>query len=233
MSFLYLITIFVFLVIYVVVFIIMKRFTNKAITNLIFFLLVLPLYFVHLILIYLDVGPHDWNFINALPTGNISPFMFFIVPLFFFLPPKVRKYFGSAISLLSLGMLLAPIISCIRYFVVDYQYHFKFLLDFIPHIALSLWGVYLVQSEQTSLNVKENLIGGALIVGVVITMLIINVIFDTSFFGLSLRGKHNIYNVVLVKNSFLSALIYFTGLGVVLVGGYFYQMGLLKPRRNL
>ena len=112
MSFLYLITIFVFLIIYVVVFILMKRFTNKAITNLIFFLLVFPFYAAHLLVIYLEVGPKDWNFINSLPISNISPFMFFIVPLFFFLPPKVRKYFETSITLLSLGMLCAPIISC-------------------------------------------------------------------------------------------------------------------------
>ena len=39
-------------------------------------------------------------------------------------------------------------------------------------------------------------------------------------FTLSINGKHNIYNMVLVNNSYLSALIYYLGLGVVLLLGY-------------
>ena len=50
-------------------------------------------------------------------------------------------------------------------------------------------------------------------------MLLLNVAFDTAFFGLSLNGKHNIYNMVLVSNSYLSACIYFLGVGVVLLLG--------------
>ena len=50
-------------------------------------------------------------------------------------------------------------------------------------------------------------------------MMILNVVFDTAFFGLSLNGKHNIYNNVLVLNSYLSAFLYFFGLcGVLLMG---------------
>ena len=50
-------------------------------------------------------------------------------------------------------------------------------------------------------------------------MLVLNLIFDTSFFGLSLRGKHNIYNNVLTNNSYLSAALYFFGLICVLLMG--------------
>ena len=65
--------------------------------------------------------------------------------------------------------------------------------------------------------------GGGTILFVAIVMMVLNVIFDKSFFGLSLNGKHNIYNCVLVQNSYLSAAIYFTGLVGVLMLGYFYH----------
>ena len=57
------------------------------------------------------------------------------------------------------------------------------------------------------------------------------VIFDNAFFGLSLFGKHNIYNMVIVDNSYLSALLYFIGLiGVTLLG---YGFNMLLSRKAL
>ena len=76
------------------------------------------------------------------------------------------------------------------------------------------------------LKVKQSLISGSLIVGVAVIMMILSVIFDTAFFGLSLNGKHNIYNMQIVSNSYLSALIYFSGLVFALCLGYFFQLGL-------
>lgn len=55
-------------------------------------------------------------------------------------------------------------------------------------------------------------------------MLIVNLIFDTTYFGLSLYGKHTIYNTVLVEESWLSAVIYCVGLGSVLWLGYIYSL---------
>ena len=69
------------------------------------------------------------------------------------------------------------------------------------------------------LTLRNSLISGSIIVGSAVVMMILNVIFDTAFFGLYLNGKHNIYNNVLVSNSYLSAFLYFFGLcGVLLMG---------------
>ena len=57
-------------------------------------------------------------------------------------------------------------------------------------------------------------------------------LFLESYFGLSLKGKHNIYNMVLVKNSYLSAFLYLFGLGAVLLLGYGYNK-LLNYAGNL
>lgn len=54
-------------------------------------------------------------------------------------------------------------------------------------------------------------------------MLIVNSIFTTSFFGLTFNDNYNIYNMVLVNNAYISALIYLIGLIMVLILGYLFQ----------
>ena len=123
-------------------------------------------------------------------------------------------------SLLTVGMFLSTVVNCIHFASIGYAFHPHFLLDYVAHFSLSLFGIYLVRSEQIDLNWKHNAISSAIIFGVAAVMLILNVIFDTAFFGLSLNGKHNIYNNVLVDSSYLSALIYFMGLLLVLFLGF-------------
>jgi hypothetical protein len=84
---------------------------------------------------------------------------------------------------------------------------------------MAAFGIFLIRSKQIILNVKNCIISGSIIYGVATIMLIMNVIFDKAFFGLSLNGKHSIYNIVLVDNSYLSALIYYIGLFFVLLFG--------------
>ena len=194
--------------------------------NLIFSLTAFTCHFIHLWLIYLDVGFDDWNFQNAMPYANVSPFMFTISPLLLLLPKNSRKYYLNLISLLSIGMILSPIVSIVHNIVINYKFHATFLLDYVPHLLLSIWGVYIIQSKQIELKIKPSIISGSIIVIVAVIMLILNVIFDKSFFGLSLNGKHSIYNQKIVSNSYLSAALYFVGLIALLVAGYFFQKSL-------
>ena len=90
----------------------------------------------------------------------------------------------------------------------------------------------MLRSEQVELNVKNALISSSVIIGVASVMMSLNVIFDKAFFGLSLNGKHSIYNNVLTDNSYLSALLYFTGLCGVLLMGYGYSLLIKRLRRK-
>ena len=105
-------------------------------------------------------------------------------------------------------------------------------MDYTAHILLSLFGIYLVRSEQVDLTPVAALISGSVIFGSALLMLILNLIFDTSFFGLSLSGKHNIYNVVLTDNSYISVSLYFIGLSGVLALGYFACIFIKKAGRT-
>ena len=213
-----------------VVIIFMNKFTNIKLTNLIFVIVVFGFYLTTVLYVYFDVGFYDWNFQNTLPVANVSPFMFFTIPIYFVLPKNIKKYYLTLISLLSVGMFLSPSLGCVRNAVISYRFiPLSFLFDYIAHFGLFLWGIYLVKTNQVQLKIKDCLIGGAIIVFVAILMIIINAIFDTSFFGLSLRGKHNIYNVVLVKNSYLSVFIYMVGLCGALILGFILQKFVIVP----
>ena len=212
----------------VVVILCMDRFKKVRLTNCIFFFVTFFCYLALVLIVYSDVGAEDWNFRNTLPLANVSPFMFFSTLLYFVLPDRGKPYYLRLLSLLSVGMFLSPTLGCVHNAVIHYAFHPHFLLDYVAHFSLFLWGVYAVRSGQVTLGKKESLISGSFIVGVAVMMMILNVIFDAAFFGLSLNGKHNIYNQVLVANSYLSALIYFAGLVAVLFAGYFFSKLILR-----
>ena len=118
-------------------------------------------------------------------------------------------------------MLLSTVLSCVSFASINYKFHLHFVLDYVSHLSLSLYGIYLVRCENVKCDRASFLSASAVIFGAATVMLILNLIFDTSFFGLSLRGKHNIYNNVTVESSYLSALVYYVGLFLVLIMGFF------------
>ena len=225
---LYLVSLFALLVLYAEAVWFLPRLKNHRLWNALFAASIFILYAVHTFLIYLDVGAKDWNFTNTLPVANVSPFMFAFMLFIHLFPKRVKKYLYALVVLLSVGMILAALLGCASRFFIQYRFHATFLLDYIGHALLSLWGVYMIRSEQIKMSRRETAIGGSLIVGVAFLMLILNLIFDTSFFGLSLKGKHNIYNNVLTDSSVLSAVLYFTGLVAVLAMGYGFAFLLTK-----
>ena len=216
----YVLTLCIMLAVYAAAIWAMKFMKNTRLWNTLFCAFVFLTYLVFVFVIYNDVGPDDWNFTNTLPVANVSPFMFSIMPIVYFFPKKGGRYLYLLISLLSVGMLLSPVLGCIRNFAIGYKFHPHFLLDYAAHVALSLLGVYQVRSGQVSLRRSDCLVSSSIILSVATVMLILNLIFDTAFFGLSLYGKHNIYNNVLTKSSLLSAILYFAGLCAVLLLGY-------------
>ena len=228
---LYIVAMVFLLVFYVCVVMSMERMKNTKVFNFIFSSVVFVCYLYVVIRTYYSVGFYDWNFQNTLPVANVSPFMFTLVGVIYLFPLKVRKHLYLLISLLCVGMLLSSVFGCIYNASINYKFHLHFLSDYIAHVMLSLWGVYLIKSRQVELTKKNSVISASIIIGAAFIMLILNVIFDTTFFGLSLNGKHNIYNNVLTGNSYLSAALYFLGLICVLEIGYLYSR--LMSRKNI
>ncbi|MBE7080716.1 MAG: hypothetical protein E7371_05715 [Clostridiales bacterium] len=203
---------------------------SQRLANILFPIIVFLPYLYGVIYMYIDVGVKDWNFLNTLPTANVSPFMCCLTLLTIFMPKKVKEYVFTLIALLSLGVFCAGMLTCVSNALRDYAFHWMIALDSFAHVALSLFGVCLVKSGQASLEIKHSLTSGLLIVGVAGIMLILNLIFHTSFFGLNLYGNHNIYNMVLFAKGYVSAMMYFVGLCVVLMLGYGYQKLLQRSK---
>ena len=188
--------------------------------NLIFPIVVFALYLSLCIYVYrTDTDPGRWNFLNTLPVANISPFTFSIMPLLLILPKRAKEPIYLLIAMMSVGMFLSTALGCIGNAVRNYNFHPHFLLDYMAHVVLAAYGVYLIRTGTAKFSIKNCLVSGSLIYGVAFVMLVLNIIFNKAFFGLSLNGRHNIYNMVLVDSSYLSALIYFAGLGAVLALG--------------
>ena len=220
MNFEYIIALGLLCLFYAVCIFLMKYIRHFQLANIVFGLLVFALYISHSAIIYKNAGFDDWNFQNTLPVANASPFMFSLMPIIMILPKKIKKHFHLLISLLLVAMFLASVLGCINNASINYKFHFHFMLDYIAHIVLSLYGIFLIRSRQVELTKKNCLISSSIILGVATVMLVLNLIFDTSFFGLSLRGKHNIYNNILTDNSYVSALLYYLGAMLILFLGF-------------
>ncbi len=220
MNFEYIIALVLLSLFYVISIYLMKYIRHFQLANIVFGLLVFIVYICHCTIIYKCVGFNDWNFQNTLPVANVSPFMFSLMPIIMILPQKIKKHLHLLISLLFVAMFLASVLGCISNAVINYKFHFHFMLDYIAHIILSLYGIFLIRSKQVELTKKNCIISSSIILGSATVMLILNLIFDTSFFGLSLRGKHNIYNNVLTDNSYISALLYYLGAMFMLFLGF-------------
>ena len=228
---LYILSLISLLALYIFIIMNMKHMKNTRLYNVIFASIIFICYLCVVIRVYFSVGFNDWNFKNTLPVANVSPFMFTLVGVVFLFPVGIRRHLYLLFSLLSVGMLLSTIFACIYNAAIDYKFHLHFLADYISHVALSLWGVYLIRSGQVRVDKRGALISCGIIIGAAFVMMMLNVIFDTAFFGLSLNGKHNIYNTILTDNSYLSAALYFVGLLTVLLLGYLYS--LFFARKNI
>lgn len=234
MNFAYIATLLVLCFLFAVGVYLMKYMRNRKFFNLMFLALVYIPYICMSIFIYkTDTDPARWNFLNTLPVANISPFMFSIVPILLILPRKLREHLYLLIAMMTVGMFFSTCFGCIGNAMRDYKFHFHFVLDYVSHFALAAFGIFLIRTKQVKFNGKNCLISSSFIFSVVTVMLILNVIFDKAFFGLSLNGKHNIYNMVLVENSYLSALIYYCGLAAVLYLGYVLCKILQRDRFTL
>ena len=189
--------------------------------------LIFILYFIELVLLVRDVGFDGWSFLNALPTGNLGPFVFFIVPLLLLLPKRARRYAHTIIALLAPVMLMSGLLSGILFLAAGKQFYNNYIFDMLCHALCALYGVYLVRRDLADLGVRRCLISGGILFVVPVVMLVLNAILHTSFFGLSVYGEHTIYNVIYLKSAALSIILYFVGMALSLVIGYFFQKYLL------
>ncbi|MGI6377927.1 MAG: hypothetical protein ACOX0I_02535 [Bacilli bacterium] len=194
------------------------RLPYKIITVVLTFLIFVP-YVFSLINFYRKDS--WWNFNNVLPTSNISSLMFTMVFVVLFLPKIIKKHFYLLMTMLSFTMIVAGIGSPIWYMFFDRYYPF-FSIEWITHFTMAFFGIYLLLTKRIEITVKNCLKALMIIYMIVAIMIVLNIIFGTSFFGLAFNGEHHIYRHIIIPNPYLSALVYITGVTFFLVTGYFF-----------
>lgn len=152
---------------------------------------------------------------------NISPFTFTLIPLTYFMNRKTKDFAFSAIAFLSVGMFVAMIISPEHAYLFSYtrDASFMYTTEALCHMLCSLFGVYLVLTDQVKAN------GKTLIKAVVFMYLVIgfgvflNYVFHRDFFGMDPYGGYRIYMMQLFGSFSATLTAYLLGVLVILIVG--------------
>ena len=114
------------------------------------------------------------GYFEFLTFDQISPFMFTMLPLSFLMNKKVQHSYYCTAAFLSLGMLVAMLVSPQEAYLVSYKADatILYVLDTLEHLIFSLFGVYLVCSGKVKLTFK-NFRNAMLFIYTVITFVVI------------------------------------------------------------
>lgn len=182
--------------------------------------IILP-YVAIIIYQYKHCGPDDWNFKNTLPLANMSPLMF-TLSLVALLPiKKIKNVIHPLYCLLYVGMVGSALASCIFFAVNASHCNFYVAMNSVSHVAIALYAIYLLVTKQVVFDKKTLIRSISVIYGIVVIVIVLNLIFKTDFFGLTFTEKYNIYGTQIIKNPYLSAVVYFVCLNIVIFSSYF------------
>ena len=120
-----------------------KKNINTKIANLTFILINTILFIGYYINDYYRKG-----FVESLTFDQISPFTFTMISASFLMNKKTKEYFLSSVAFLSIGMLIAMIVSPQQAYLVSYRLdaNMLYVLDTLLHLNCSLFGIFLVSS---------------------------------------------------------------------------------------
>lgn len=171
---------------------------------------------------------------SFLTFDNISPFTFTLMIFTVLLKDKFAYAFKCAIAFLSVGMIIAMMITPQYAYIYNFaeEARVDYLLDAVCHMNCSLYGIYLVASGQVKLtfdNFRKSLVFMyTVITGVVIA----NALFHKNFFGMCPYGGYSIYMFNLFEEYWATLLAYYLGVLVVLYLGFGFNYALNRLNRS-
>ena len=208
-----------------------RKHINTKVFNLVFVLLDVLFFFLWNLAMF-PKGKLDDGFETL---ENISPLMFTLIPLTYFMKGKVKDYCFSAIAFLSVGMLVA------MYASPEYEYVFTFRreADFfytseaLCHMLCSLFGAYLVLTNQVK-PVFSSWVKSIVFMYSIITFgVILNFVFHKGFFGMNPYGDYSIYMIDIFGSFEATLVAYYIGVLLVLTIGMQVNAGLDKLSARL
>ncbi len=165
---------------------------------------------------------------------QISPCMFTMLSLSYFMKEKIRHAFYCAAAFLSMGMFLAMIISPGMAYLSGYtddmlMHH---AIGILEHLNLSLFGTYLLLSETVKLNLKNLKRGMLFLFSIIGFGIIVNFIFHQNFFGMGYYRNFRIYGVRFFDSYWITLLGYLLGVCFVFLLGYEWGYMLIKQNKR-
>ncbi len=185
------------------------------------------------ILLYAGQWLNDYfqrNSFTFLMFDQISPCMFTMLSLSYFMKDKIKDYFYCTAAFLSFGMLVAMLVSPQDAYLSAYKAEASMLyvIDTLEHLNFSLFGIFLVISGTVKVSLKNLGKSMIFIYSIIIFVVIVNFIFHTNFFGMGYYGNYSIYMISLFESYWATLAAYIFGVFSVLLLGYELGYILLK-----
>ena len=163
---------------------------------------------------------NGWLQDGFMTLENISPFIFTVIPMTVFLHPKAKDFAYSAIAFLHLGLFLATLIS--PEYVVIFNYRteatFAYTAEAMCHLVSSLFGLYLILTEQVKPDFRHWLKSLAFLLGWISFGVALNLILDTHCFNMN-PNRYGIYMLDIFDSFWATLAAYYLGVIALLTLG--------------
>lgn len=161
---------------------------------------------------------------------NISPFIMSMMPLSIFFGPRTKSFFNCSAAFLWLGMFVALIVSPQQaYIFSNYtEASLEYSAEAACHLIASLYGVYLIVTEQVKCNLKNWGKSILFMYSVIGYGVICNYIFHNDNFGMNPYGGYSIYMIDIFGSFEATLAAYLLSVLVVLTLGV--QVGYVLVR---
>lgn len=164
---------------------------------------------------------HGWLDDRFMTLDNISPLMFTVIPLTYFMKDSIKEAAFSAIACLSFGMFAAMLISPEHAYLFSFNIEANFLYtsEAICHMICSLFGLYLMQTGQVKADFRTWWKSIAFMYSIITFGVALNIIFHKDFFGMDPYGNYRIYMIDIFGSFGATLLGYYLGVLLVLTLG--------------
>ncbi len=153
--------------------------------------------------------------------GNISPFIFTVIPFTFMMRDKVKEFAYSAIAFLWFGMFLAMFFATEYSYLVDYHTEATLVHtgEALCHMLAALFGIYLILTQQVKLDFKRWVQSLIFMYSAILFGVFLNYVFRKGHFGMDPYGNYGIYMIDIFGTFEATFIAYLLGVLVVLTLG--------------
>lgn len=190
---------------------------NIKLGNAIFTLTNIVIFFLWNYSAYMRGGLDD----GFMTLENISPLIFTVIPLVYFVSDKLKGYAYSAIAFLSFGMFVAMIFSPSHTYLFSYNLEADtwFTCETFLHMNCALFGIYLVLTDQVKADFEHWIKSIVFMLSIISFGVFLNYTFHKSFFGMDPYGNFSIYMIDIFGSFEATLAAYYLGIFLVLTLG--------------